>query len=111
MQRALSPRPAEVSEADVSECVRVLEALVKNRAALAEVDLETRNRLLIAAGRLSRPGRTEQRLLARALGKNQRKAIRDSDQLKRQVAGIRQKRLEPSFVTPDPRLAGARLQA
>jgi NAD(P)-dependent dehydrogenase (short-subunit alcohol dehydrogenase family) len=106
MQSALSRRP-EVSAADVGECLRVLEALVDNRAGLAEVDLETRNRLLMAAGRLSRPERTEQRLLSRALGKKKRKAIRDSDQQKRQMAGIRQKRLEPTFVTPDPRLAGA----
>jgi hypothetical protein len=65
MQSAIFQRP-EVSEADVTECLRVLEALVGNRAGLAEVDLETRNRLLIAAGRLSRPERTEQRLLSRA---------------------------------------------
>src|SRR5258705_13364191 len=106
MQSALSRRP-EVSAADVAECLRVLEALVDNRAGLAEVDLETRNRLLVAAGRLSRPERTEQRLLPRALGRKKRKAIRDSDQQKRQTAGIRQKRLEPTFVTPDPLLAGA----
>src|SRR5882672_10253577 len=107
MENAILSRFARVSEADVTECLRVLEALVDNRAGLAEVDLETRNRLLIAAGRLSRPERTEQRLLSRALGKKKRKAVRDSDQLKRQMAGIRQKRLEPTFVTPDPLLAGA----
>src|SRR5262245_20543329 len=106
MQNALSHRTG-VSEAEVAECLRILEALVDNRAGLAEVDLPTRNRLLMAAGRLSRPERTEQRLLSRALGKKKRKAIRDSDQLKRQMAGIRQKRLEPTFVTPDPLLAGA----
>ena len=106
-KNALSPRSPEVTGADVAECLRVLEALVSNRAGLAEVDLETRTRLLVAAGRLSRPERTEQRLLARALGKKSRKAIRESDMRKREMAGIRQKRLEPTFVTPDPRLAGA----
>jgi NAD(P)-dependent dehydrogenase (short-subunit alcohol dehydrogenase family) len=106
MQNALPARAAEVSESDVVECLRVLEALVNNRAGLANVDLETRNRLLMAAGRLSRPERTEQRLLSRALGKKKRKAIRDSDVRKRDMTGIRQKRLEPTFVTPDPLLGG-----
>src|SRR5262252_5143471 len=106
MHSALSEKSG-VSESDVTQCLRILEALVDDRAGLAEVDLETRNRLLIAAGRLSRPERTEQRQLSRALGKKKRKAIRDSDQEKRNAAGIRQKRLEPTFVTPDPRLSGA----
>ncbi|HEX3596414.1 MAG TPA: SDR family oxidoreductase [Polyangiaceae bacterium] len=107
MNNALSPRTAEVTVTDIAECLRVLEALVSNRAGLAEVDLETRTRLLVAAGRLSRPERTEQRLLARALGKKSRKAIRESDMRKREMAGIRQKRLATTFVTPDPLLAGA----
>ncbi|HEX4341216.1 MAG TPA: SDR family oxidoreductase [Polyangiaceae bacterium] len=107
MNSELPPRAASVTGAEITECLRVLEALVDSRAGLAEVDLETRTRLLIAAGRLSRPERTEQRLLSRALGKKSRKAVRDSDMRKREMSGIRQKRLLPTFVTPDPKLAGA----
>jgi NAD(P)-dependent dehydrogenase (short-subunit alcohol dehydrogenase family) len=107
MKNALASPAARVNETDILECLRVLEALVDDRASLAEVDLETRTRLLVAAGRLSRPERTEQRLLSRALGKKRRKAVRDSDQRKRETAGIRIKRLQATFVTPDPRLASA----
>lgn len=88
---------------ELEECLRVLEALVEDRAGLAEVDLETRNRLLVAAGRVSRPERTEQRVLAKALGKKKKKARRAADEIQLDRTGIRRKRLEPVFVTPEPR--------
>jgi len=87
---------------DIEGCLRVLEALVADRSGLAEIDLDTRNRLLTAAGRLSRPERSEQRLLSRALLKKKKKAVRDADELLLARTGIRQKRLEPVFVTPEP---------
>jgi NAD(P)-dependent dehydrogenase (short-subunit alcohol dehydrogenase family) len=87
---------------EIEECIRVLEALVENRAGLSGVDEETRNRLLIAAGRVSRPSRTEQRLLARAVQKQKRQAARAADSATLERTGIRQKRAEPVFVTPEP---------
>ena len=87
---------------DIAECVRLLEALVEDPALLAEVDLETRNELLVAAGRVSRPERNEQRLLSRAIRKKKKKAIRAEDEAKLVRAGIRQKRLAPVFITPEP---------
>jgi NAD(P)-dependent dehydrogenase (short-subunit alcohol dehydrogenase family) len=96
---------------DITGCLRILEALVADRRGLAEVDEPTRQRLLIAAGRLSRPERTEQRLLARALGKKKKRARREEDEAKLERAGIRKKRLEPVFVTPDPALLEASPEA
>jgi NAD(P)-dependent dehydrogenase (short-subunit alcohol dehydrogenase family) len=92
---------------DIAECVRVLEALLEDRTGLAEVDLETRNRLLTAAGRLSRPERIEQRLLARALRKKKRGAVRAADEALLERTGIRKKRLQPIFTTPAPELRAA----
>jgi NAD(P)-dependent dehydrogenase (short-subunit alcohol dehydrogenase family) len=87
----------------IEECLRVLEAICADRGELAKVDLELRNRFLIAAGRVSRPERDAQRLLSRALLRKERREVRDADRAVLARAGIRQKRLEPVFITPDPR--------
>jgi NAD(P)-dependent dehydrogenase (short-subunit alcohol dehydrogenase family) len=86
----------------IEACIALLETFVENRAELAEVSLEQRNRLLTAAGRLSRPERNEQRLLARALLKKKRRELRAEDEAQLERAGIRRKRLEQVFTTPDP---------
>jgi len=106
MQSALSRRP-EVSAADVAECLRVLEALVDTARGSPKSIWRLATACLSPPGGC--PGRSgpSSASLRVALGRKKRKAIRDSDQQKRQTAGIRQKRLEPTFVTPDPLLAGA----
>jgi hypothetical protein len=74
------PDPAEsLSAAELEECVRVLEAVAANRALLAPLDEATRRRLLIAAGRVSRPQRDEHRDLAKAFRKREKLARRASD--------------------------------
>jgi NAD(P)-dependent dehydrogenase (short-subunit alcohol dehydrogenase family) len=85
---------------DILDCLRVLEALVEDRSKLAEVDAETRGRLLLAAGRLSRPERTEHRALTRALRRKKERRAREEDRALLEGTGIRQKRLEPVFATP-----------
>jgi NAD(P)-dependent dehydrogenase (short-subunit alcohol dehydrogenase family) len=92
-----------MTEEELKECLRVLEAVVEDRSALAAVDLDTRNRLLTAAGRVSRPDRDAQRLLSRALRKQKHKAIKAQDEQILARAGIRQLRAAPVFVTPSPR--------
>jgi NAD(P)-dependent dehydrogenase (short-subunit alcohol dehydrogenase family) len=91
-----------MTEDELIQCLRLLEELVQDRSGLAVLDLETRNRLLTAAGRLSRPERTEQRILARALGKKKRRQRRAADEAELARTGIRQKRLEPVYLTPVP---------
>jgi NAD(P)-dependent dehydrogenase (short-subunit alcohol dehydrogenase family) len=86
----------------IEECVRVLEAISADRRELAHVDAELRNRLLIAAGRVSRPERHEQRSLSRELRSLDRRATRDADRAVLARAGIRRKRLEAVFTTPEP---------
>jgi NAD(P)-dependent dehydrogenase (short-subunit alcohol dehydrogenase family) len=91
----------------IEECVRVLESLVEDRTDLAYTPDELRNRLLIAAGRVSRPERDEQKQLSREARRKKRRDISESDRAILARAGIRQKRLERVFLTPDrPVLVG-----
>jgi NAD(P)-dependent dehydrogenase (short-subunit alcohol dehydrogenase family) len=86
----------------ITDCILVLEALLQQPQALAGVDRETRNRLMIAAGRVARPSHAERKALARAVLKQDKIARRAADEAQLQVTGIRQKRLAPVFVTPEP---------
>jgi NAD(P)-dependent dehydrogenase (short-subunit alcohol dehydrogenase family) len=92
----------------IAECLKVLESLLEHREDLLEIDLKIRKRLLEAAGRLAQPDRTEQRYLARASRKKKRRDVKAADEALLSRAGIRKKRLEPVFITPDPNaLTGA----
>jgi NAD(P)-dependent dehydrogenase (short-subunit alcohol dehydrogenase family) len=86
----------------IADCTRVLEALLEQPHCLAELDIEARNRLMTAAGRLSRPDRTERRVQARAVHQHRKASRRAADESQLAATGIRQKRLAPVFVTPDP---------
>jgi NAD(P)-dependent dehydrogenase (short-subunit alcohol dehydrogenase family) len=90
-----------LSSQNVEECLRVLEIIDADRRELAHVDAELRNRLLVAAGRISRPDREAQRALSREALRKEKREVREADQAILSLAGIRQKRLEPVFVTPD----------
>ncbi len=87
---------------DIDQCIRVLEALVLDRAALADVDQETRIRLLTAAGRVSRPERTDQRRLSREVIKKKKLALRAKDELQLERTGIRQRRQHAELTAADP---------
>jgi NAD(P)-dependent dehydrogenase (short-subunit alcohol dehydrogenase family) len=90
------------SHDDLQTCLRFLERLAEDRSGLAEFDAETRKRLLMAAGRLSQPERAEQRVLSRAMRKKNKQERRAADHAQLARAGIRQQRLVPLFVAPDP---------
>lgn len=116
----------EVTQAELALCTRVLEALIENRAHLAKLSEAERNRLLMAAGRVSRPQRTEQALLSRALRQRRKRELRLADEALLERVSIRKKRAHPVFITPtanalaaegagetpeiDHALAGARLE-
>src|SRR5690606_18643748 len=86
----------------VAQCLNVLEALVADPTALTCVDAETRNRLVSAAGRVSRPTRAEQKLFSRAVHQKKKNQVREADRAALERTGIRQKRLDPVFGTPEP---------
>jgi NAD(P)-dependent dehydrogenase (short-subunit alcohol dehydrogenase family) len=98
------PAPAtneRLSAQAVEDCVRVLEAICADRTELAYLDLELRNRLTMAAGRVSRPDREEQRALSREVQRKEKRELRQADSAVLAQAGIRQKRLEPVYLTPE----------
>ncbi len=117
--------PPDLTVDDLAHCTRVLEALVASPAQLTKLSLEERNRLFIAAGRVSRPKRAEQIALSRALRKQKKRKVRAADEALLERASIRKKRAQPVFITPkadavaaesvgeaphiDPALMGARL--
>jgi NAD(P)-dependent dehydrogenase (short-subunit alcohol dehydrogenase family) len=79
----------------------LLEAIVADRAILADFPVEDRNRLLQAAGRVSRPDVIDRRRLLK-VSKRKRKA----DHVKREErvlseTGIRRLRREPVFTSPN----------
>ncbi len=91
---------------DVEKTIALLEAMVEDRTKLADMDREERRRLLIAAGRLSRPERGELRKMRKAIAKNENKKERDAVQKVLEKTGIRQARKVPFFVTPPQLTAG-----
>jgi NAD(P)-dependent dehydrogenase (short-subunit alcohol dehydrogenase family) len=100
--RALPPSDGQpLSAQAVEACVQVLEAICADRTLLAHLDQEQQNRLMMAAGRVSRPERHEQRALSRAVQRKEKRETRDADRAVLAHAGIRQKRLDPVYVTPD----------
>ena len=92
---------------ELGACLDVLEALASRRGLLASMDEPVRRRLLVAAGRLSRPERDEQRELAKAFRRRDREGRKAADGELLDATGIRAARRAPVFRTPDPALAEA----
>ncbi len=89
-----------MDEERLRACLEALEAIVEDRGRLAALDDETRRRLVIAAGRVSRPDRAELRKLAKARRKQKRDAQRARDEEVLDATGIRSLRRAEVFVTP-----------
>lgn len=85
---------------DIEACARVLEAIAEDRSLLAGLDEPTRRRLLIAAGRVSRPERSEQRDLAKAFRRKEVLERRAADDAVLQTTAIRALREMPVYPTP-----------
>jgi NAD(P)-dependent dehydrogenase (short-subunit alcohol dehydrogenase family) len=84
----------------IEEAADLLEDIEEDRGLLANVDKELRNRFLIAAGKVSRPGKRARKKLARARLKKERREKRENDEALMDRTGIRKKRQNPVFQTP-----------
>jgi NAD(P)-dependent dehydrogenase (short-subunit alcohol dehydrogenase family) len=80
--------------------VALLEALVEDRSLLLDLDEDTAKRLMVAAGRFSRPDKHARARLGRARRRRDRADERDADRALLAQAGIRQMRENPIFQTP-----------
>ena len=84
----------------VSDMIELLEAIDKDRGLLAPLDRDTRERLLMAAGRVSRPGRNARRAQARAGRRLAKERRRKNDDQVLNATGIRATRRQAVFPTP-----------
>ena len=84
----------------VRRCTELLQAIVDDRALLAEVPLAMRQELLIAAGRVSRPESHKEKRLVKALRRRRRHRDEAEDRATRAATGIRVAREAPVFVPP-----------
>ena len=101
------PAPAgdpELSAADLRTCVRVLGAIVRDRALLTRLTQEERRELISLAGRVAKPDRQELVRMAKAFRRADRAAARASDRAAIERAGLRiQRRAEvyaPLWLAP-----------
>jgi len=91
--------PTDIS-AQAQTAVELLESIIEDRGVLAEVDPELRKRLLIAAGRASKPDGKDKHKLHRAIRRKEKRAERTKDRALLAKTGIRELRNNPVFQTP-----------
>jgi NAD(P)-dependent dehydrogenase (short-subunit alcohol dehydrogenase family) len=99
-----APGPAALTEGlldpeEVRRATELLQAIAADRALLASVPLETRQALLVAAGRATRPESFQEKRLVKALRKARRRRDESTDRAARASTGIRAAR-EGVFVAP-----------
>ena len=94
------PTQDGLSPEDIARATELLEAIVADRGLLAAVPQAPRERLLIAAGQVSRPDKLARRVLARARLKHERKQKKQKNQQLLDQTGIRRMRDNPIFQTP-----------
>ena len=92
---------------DVRRATALLQAIVGDRSLLAEVPLEMRQALLIAAGRASRPESHQEKRLVKALRRGRRQREEALDRKTRAATGIRAAREAAVYVPPSPALPGS----
>src|SRR6187549_70299 len=93
-----SPAPLDLEQ--VRRCTEMLQRIVADRGLLAEVPLEMRQALLIAAGQASRPQSFQEKRLVKTLRRVRRLGEEARDRESRAATGIRVAREAPVFVAP-----------
>lgn len=94
-----------VSNDEVKQCIDTLERLVKEASLLGDLPSDQRVALLAAAGRLSRPDRSEIRRRNREVHLARRKKISTQIKTLRGLSGIREARKHAVFIAP-PQVEG-----
>lgn len=90
---------------DLQRSVELLEALAQDRSLFVTMDHDIRVRLIVAAGRVSRPTRDEQRRVAKVFRKKARADVRAHDRELTAQTEIRAARRAEVYVPP-PQLVG-----
>jgi NAD(P)-dependent dehydrogenase (short-subunit alcohol dehydrogenase family) len=95
-----TPPAEEADEADVRTAIQLLEWLDADQARVMALDDDLRKRLLMAAGKVARPGRDDRKRRVKEERRARRRDKRDADEAQLNATGIRRKRDEPVYVTP-----------
>ncbi|NOY90477.1 MAG: SDR family oxidoreductase [Deltaproteobacteria bacterium] len=95
-----APLGEPVSPAALLAATELLERVVEDRRLLVPIEEPLRRRMLMAAGRVSRPTKDEQRHFHRAYRRERQKARRLKQEALLDGTGIRARRREQVFVTP-----------
>ena len=95
-----------ITPEELQRTIDVLEAIIRDRTILSHVDADIRVRMLIAAGRLSRPTRDESIRTSKAFRRVDRKKTRDADREARATTEIRAARRAEVFAPPPQLLPG-----
>ena len=90
------------SRADLERLAEILARLAADPSPLSAIDADLRQRLLTAAGQLTRPDTVSRRRLARAFRKRDRDEVRRHDEDLLQRTGMRALRQAPVYPTPLP---------
>ena len=99
--------PSVFSHEELRRCIEMLEACVKDRTLLSNLEGEDRVRFLQAAGRISRPTRDENRQAAKAFRRTSRKKVLMHDRDATATTEIRAARRAEVFVAPPQLVGGA----
>jgi NAD(P)-dependent dehydrogenase (short-subunit alcohol dehydrogenase family) len=91
---------------DVQKCIDILEYYLEDNLRMSHLSKEQRVSLLMAAGRLSRPSKTEVFLRNKQLDKVRKKQTHIENRKVRAQTGIREARLKKVFEAPKPVLQG-----
>jgi NAD(P)-dependent dehydrogenase (short-subunit alcohol dehydrogenase family) len=91
---------------DLLHTIAALEALVADRELLAGLDAAERQRLMVAAGRVSHPTVAEARSERKAVRRRKNAKAEAIDRVARASTGIRQARRSDVFIPPQRQLGG-----
>lgn len=83
------------------ECIATLEALVENRALMADLSESARTRLVMAAGRVAKPDRIAVKKLCKEFRRRDKQSAITRDRHAKAATGLRQARTEAVFQAPE----------
>jgi NAD(P)-dependent dehydrogenase (short-subunit alcohol dehydrogenase family) len=89
----------------LESAAELLEEIAEDRTLLLDVDDDLKKRLMICAGKVSRPGKRARKLLVKARRRKKKKKKRERDENLMEQSGIRKLRESPIFSTPKRRIA------
>jgi NAD(P)-dependent dehydrogenase (short-subunit alcohol dehydrogenase family) len=103
---APAAKPPKLTRAELESAAQTLEAMIAHPEMSLAVDEDARVRLMIAAGKVSRPTKWEMKKKSRRMRTEKRKQLNETDRAARADTGIRAARRESVFVAPAFALPG-----